>query len=75
MRNTIVLQDLIWNFPSQLTPELSLRDDSLIVDVCANTDKEEVFVLTKDGVLLVYNISDEPHISHEPWQLISTASD
>lgn len=73
MRNLIILQDLIQEFPCDLTPEIILHEKMNIVDVCAVTERDELLVLFNSGILLTHNISREKdnNIQHEPWDLCS----
>jgi hypothetical protein len=75
MRNLIILQDLIHEFPVNLTPDLNLNQENKIVDICSITEREELLVLFQNGILVSHNTGKDKYekLEHEPWDLRNIA--
>jgi hypothetical protein len=73
MRNLIILQDLIYEFPVNLTPNLSLNQENKIIDICSITEREELLVLFNNGILISHNTGKDKYekFQYEPWDLRS----
>lgn len=74
MRNLIILQELLYEFPVNLTPHLLLNHHSnKIIDICSVTEREEFFVLFENGILISQKMGTKTseQLEHEPWDLRS----
>ena len=70
MRNLVILKDSVLEFQKELNPIVSLKQDSRIVGICSHDDKEEILVLTNDGILMSYCLSSVGgDMTNKPWAL------
>jgi hypothetical protein len=70
MRNIVILQEILQFFPFDLTPDILLNEKLQIADICCATERDELFVLFNNGILVSHDTSkDSQKFSHEPWDL------
>jgi hypothetical protein len=71
MRNLVTLQDQLQVFPFDLSPEIILNERLVIADICSVTERDEMFVLFNNGILVSYSTAKERYekLPHEPWDL------
>jgi hypothetical protein len=73
MKNLVVLEDSAWEFPTDLSPLVTLLPHSSthLVSSAVNVINGEVLLLTNTGILISQSISSETStgLTHEPWNL------
>ena len=71
MKNLVVLEDNVWEFPTELSPVLHLAPHAHIISTAVNVINGEILILTNTGILISHGITseDSEQVHHEPWDL------
>lgn len=68
MRNLVLIQDVIKDIPTNLTPDITLTNDSSITDLYSITEENEMIILFSNGILVSYSVKQFNH-EYKGWNL------